>query len=76
MQEDVASGMEQGSQKRWHRDVAKSRAVRDEWEDFEERVITSEGTAGTKARMQSTFWRLQMLCEAGEGAVKNSSKEG
>lgn len=35
-----------------------------------------KGTAGTKAQMQSTFWRLQMLCEAGEGAVKNSSKEG
>ena len=45
MQEDVASGMGQGSQKRWHRDVAKSRAVRDEWEFFEERVITSEGNS-------------------------------
>ena len=35
--EGIGSGMEQGSQERWHRDGDKSRAVRDEWEFFKVR---------------------------------------
>lgn len=35
-----------------------------------------KGTAGTEAQMQSTFWRLQIFCETGVEAVKNSRGGG
>lgn len=35
-----------------------------------------KGTAGTKAQMHSTIWRLQIFCGTGTEAVKNSRGGG